>query len=94
MATFCHFHSKDIAKTKQLATVILDKGFEIGLDQTAIKQIFKNTDIVDLKNSEWIRHFDVKTAADERAHAKCLIYHAKGLRGKQKPVGITWTDIK
>ncbi len=94
MATFCHFHSKDMAKTKQLATVILDKGFEIGLDQTAIKQIFKNTDIVDLKNGEWIRHFDVKTAADERAHAKCLIYHAKGLRGKQKPAGITWTDIK
>ena len=79
-------------RTGQIAVRSRDRGPE--LDQNVIKQIFKNTDIVDLKNGEWIRHFDVKTAADERAHAKCLIYHAKGLRGKQKPVGITWTDIK
>ena len=94
MATFCHFHSRDIENTKKLATTILNKRAQIGLDQIAIKQIFKNVSIVDLKNSEWIRHWDIKTASDEQAHAKCLIYHAKGLRGKQKPVGITWTDIK
>lgn len=94
MATFCHFHSKDITKTKQLAKNILNNTFEIGLDQTAIKKIFQNADTVDLKNGEWIRHWDIKTAADQRAHAKCLIYHAKGLRGKQKPVEITWIDIK
>lgn len=96
MATFCHFHSRDLQVIRKIAKEMLDRMFEIGLDQTALKEVFNRNKVTttNLRNGEWVRFWDIKTTSDEQAHARSLIYHQKGLRGKNKPVGITWTDIK
>ena len=87
MATFCHFHPKDLKKVKQVADIIVNtvnsNYFKLGLDQKTLKEVYQ--EFTDL-NKEWIRHFDVKSDKDRLLHSKCLIYHRKGRRGK-----IGWT---
>jgi hypothetical protein len=65
----------------------------IGVDQLVIKQTFGSLPYNNLTHNEWISHLDVKTEEDVKRHNKCLIYHEKGTRGKNKPVETTWTDI-
>ena len=66
----------------------------IGIDQKVIKQIFGSLPYTELRNGEWIRHYDVKTDEDLKQHNECLIYHEKGTRGKNRTVETTWTDIE
>jgi hypothetical protein len=98
MATFCHFHPKNIEDIKRLSSTIVDQLKDVfvqGTDQTVLKKIFNNRhDITNLRNGLWIRHYDVKTSADVKAHETCLVYHEKGTRGKIKDVNTAWTDIK
>jgi len=98
MATFCHFHPKNIEDTRRLSYTIVDQlkdVFVLGTDQTVLKKIFGNRqDITDLHNGTWIRHYDVKTSEDVKSHERCLVYHEKGTRGKMKDVNTAWTDIK
>ena len=96
MATFCNFHHSQKASAKKAAIKmqqIIEDTDTIGVDQLVIKQIFETLPYNNLKHEEWIRHFDVKTNKDLKAHNQCLIYHEKGTRGKLKPVETTWTDI-
>ena len=90
MATFCHFHPKDLKKVKEVADIIInsinENYFKLGLDQKALKEVYQT--YTELDNS-WIRHHDVKSDKDRLLHSKCLIYHRKGRRGK-----IGWTDTK
>ena len=65
----------------------------VGVDQLVIKEIFKQLPFNVLPHGEWIRHLDVKTNEDIEEHGKCLIYHEKGTRGKNKGVKTQWTDI-
>lgn len=98
MATFCHFHPRNLLQIKQLGTMIrsqLKRTFILGMDQVALRDVFIGSqDIIDLKHGKWIRHWDIKEQTDIEAHAECIIYHAKGSRGKINPVGVKWTDIK
>ncbi len=96
MATFCHFHpsrrKESLEAAKQMASDIQHTDM-IGVDQKVIKQFFKELPYTELRNGEWIRHYDVKTEDDLKQHNQCLIYHEKGTRGKNKTVETTWTDI-
>lgn len=97
MATFCHFHPRDIGKIENLADVItrqLKQFFVLGMDQTAIKQVFKQNKGISIMGERWIRHFDVKNKQQLKLHQKTLVYHEKGQRGKYRPVEVTWTDIE
>jgi hypothetical protein len=97
MATFCHFHpsrrKESLEAAKQMASDIQHTDM-IGVDQKVIKQFFKELPYTELRNGEWIRHYDVKTEDDLKQHNQCLIYHEKGTRGKNKTVETTWTDIE
>jgi len=73
---------------------MLRTSYHIGVDQKVIKEVFGRLPYTELKNGEWIRHLDVKTEKDIKEHNRCLVYHEKGTRGKNRPVGITWTDIQ
>ena len=83
MATFCHFHPKDLKKVKKVANYITDTinndHFKIGLDQKALTDVYKTFTKL---SKTWIRHHDVKTDDDKIQHNQCLIYHEKGRRGK------------
>ena len=98
MATFCNFHPKDLVFIKKMAKIMLDQlqsRYVLGMDQQAIKSMFDHREsVTDLRNGEWIRHWDVKTEVDQEQHDQCLIYHEKGTRGKDKGKKIKWTDIE
>jgi hypothetical protein len=93
MATFCHFHPKDLKKVKEVAKRIVDTidkdYFKLGLDQKILKEVYpmeREYQTYTKLDKGWIRHFDVKSDNDKLHHSKCLIYHRKGRRGK-----IGWT---
>jgi hypothetical protein len=97
MATFCHFHASRRREARIMSdamTEMLKTTGKIGVDQKVIKEIFSQLPYNELKNGEWIRHWDVKTEKDIKEHNSCLVYHEKGTRGKYKPIEITWTDIQ
>ena len=83
MATFCHFHPKDLKKVKEVAKRIVDTidkdHFKLALDQKILKEIYQTYTKLD---KSWIRHYDVKDDTDKLHHSQCLIYHTKGTRGK------------
>ena len=93
MATFCHFHANDLVAVRNVAQYILDRikisHLEIGLDQKALAYAFDKIPITKL-DKEWIRHYDVKDDTDIALHSRCLVYHEKGLRGKD--FSKTWTS--
>tara|TARA_Y100000592_G_scaffold63996_1_gene99710 strand:- start:860 stop:1627 length:768 start_codon:yes stop_codon:yes gene_type:complete len=97
MATFCHFsplHKNIVEKVAKLITDTLSTKFVLGMDQIALKQMFrKTTNVTLLNDTNWIRHWDVKNSLDLKKHNSCLIYHEKGTRGKQKGLQTQWTDI-
>jgi len=96
MATFCHFHAEhreEILKMSVMMTKLVKESKTLGVDQKVLKSVFGRLPYQELTNGEWIRHFDVKTENDRQEHDRCLIYHEKGTRGKNKPVETTWTDI-
>jgi hypothetical protein len=96
MATFCNFHHSKRTSAKEAATEmqrLIEDTDTIGVDQLVIKEIFKTLPYNNLKHGEWIRHLDVKTDYDVNEHNKCLIYHEKGTRGKEKGIQVAWTDI-
>jgi len=90
MATFCHFHPDQLNQIRRLSSMIVDRltrCFVQGLDQKALKELFR-TARIDLKHIEWIRHLDIKGKKDLKQHAKGLIYHEKGRRGKIKHTSV------
>ena len=101
MATFCHFHPKDLKKVKEVAKRIVDtidkNYFKLGLDQKILKEVYpmereyqtSTNNYFNKLDKGWIRHLDVKSDKDRLLHSKCLIYHRKGRRGK-----IGWTGTK
>ena len=96
MATFCNFHYNRKTSAKEAALKmqqLIEDTDTVGVDQLIIKQVFKKLPFNILRHGEWIRHRDVKTNKDMIEHAKCLIYHEKGCRGKEKGLQIKWTDI-
>ena len=96
MATFCNFHHGQRVLAKEAAIKmqqLIEDTNTIGVDQLVLKQTFESFPYNNLRHNEWIRHLDVKTEEDVKQHNKCLIYHEKGTRGKNKPVETTWTDI-
>jgi len=97
MATFCHFHPKRKEESLTSATMMtkmVKESKTIGVDQKVLKQVFGSLPYTELTNGEWIRHWDVKTEQDRQEHNRCLVYHEKGTRGKNKPVEVRWKDIK
>ena len=97
MATFCHFHPSRRQEARVMSSAMIEMlttTDKIGVDQKVIKEIFGRLPYTELKNGEWIRHWDVKTQKDIKEHNSCLVYHEKGTRGKNKPIKITWTDIQ
>ena len=96
MATFCHFHP-----SRRIEALLAARSMEdhitnsdmIGIDQKVIKQVFGVLPYTELTSGEWIRHLDVKTEQDRGEHLKCLVYHEKGCRGKEKGEQVQWTDI-
>jgi hypothetical protein len=96
MATFCNFHHSRQTSAKEAALKmqqLIEDTDTVGVDQLVIKQVFKKLPFNILTHGEWIRHLDVKTDTDMAEHGKCLIYHEKGCRGKEKGLQIQWTDI-
>ena len=97
MATFCHFHPRDIQHTRKLSSSMVEQLKDVmllGTDQIVLKKIFGDIrDTTDLANNEWIRHYDVKQYKDEKAHRRCLVYHEKGVRGKNRTVDTTWKNM-
>ena len=96
MATFCNFHHSRQTHAKEAALKmqqLIEDTDTVGVDQLVIKEIFKQLPFNILPHGEWIRHLDVKSKEDIAEHSKCLIYHEKGTRGKNKGVKIQWTDI-
>jgi hypothetical protein len=96
MATFCNFHHSRSKNAKEAALKmqqLIEDTDTIGVDQLVIKQVFKSLPYNNLKHGEWIRHLDVKTDTDIIEHVKCLIYHEKGSRGKEKGISISWNHI-
>ena len=90
MATFCHFHPDQLKQIRRLSSMIVDqltRCFVQGLDQKILKELFM-TARIDLKHIEWIRHLDIKGKKDLKQHAKGLIYHEKGRRGKIKHTSV------
>ena len=97
MATFCNFHPSRRQEARVMSSAMIEMlktTDHIGVDQKVIKQVFGQLPYTELKNGEWIRHWDVKTEKDIKEHHSCLVYHEKGTRGKNRPVEITWTDIQ
>ena len=97
MATFCNFHHSKRTSAKEAAMEmqrLIEDTDTIGVDQLVLKQTFKALPYNKLTHGEWIRHLDVKTDDDVSEHNKCLIYHEKGSRGKNKTVDTTWKDIE
>ena len=90
MATFCHFHPKDLKIIKEIAKRIVNtinnNYFKIGLDQKILTEVYQTYTYLD---ESWIRHWDTKTDEQIKEQNRCLIYHEKGSRGK-----IGWTDTK
>ena len=90
MATFCHFHPKDLTAIKTVAKRIVNTinndYFKIGLDQKILTEVYQTYTYLD---ESWIRHWDTKTDEQIKEQNRCLIYHEKGNRGK-----IGWTDTK
>ena len=71
-----------------------ERRYALGTDQIVLKKIFGDIrDTTDLANNEWIRHYDVKQYKDEKAHRRCLVYHEKGVRGKNRTVDTTWKNM-
>ena len=96
MATFCNFHHSKRTSAKEAAIEmqrLIEDTDTIGVDQLIIKQTFKALSYNNLTHCEWIRHLDVKTDYDVNEHSKCLIYHEKGTRGKEKGISISWNHI-
>jgi len=96
MATFCNFHYGRHTSAKEAALKmqqLIEDTDTVGVDQLVIKEVFKKLPFNILPHGEWIRHLDVKTNEDIAEHGKCLIYHEKGCRGKEKGLQIKWTDI-
>ncbi len=96
MATFCNFHHSRMQQAKKAAVQMKDliqNSDTIGVDQLVIKEVFSKYHYNNLLHKRWIRHRDVKTERDVKAHNKCLIYHEKGTRGKGKGIKVEWTDI-
>ena len=96
MATFCNVHSShrsDAHKAALKMKELIESTDKVGVDQLVIKEIFSRLEYNNLRHGEWIRHYDVKTDQDVAMHKRCLVYHEKGTRGKNKTVEITWTDI-
>jgi hypothetical protein len=97
MATFCHFHASRRQEARDMSRAMIEmlkETDQIGVDQKVIKEIFSQLPYNELKNGEWIRHWDIKTQKDIKEHNSCLVYHEKGTRGKYKQIEITWTDIQ
>ena len=97
MATLCHFHCMDIDNIKKMGKLIteqLRREFVIGMDQKAIKNVFGDKQNLNILGNRWIRHHDAKTPEAIAAHNWCLIYHEKGMRGKDKGPKVKWTDIE
>ena len=96
MATFCHFHpsrrEEALSAAKQMTDDIQNTDV-VGIDQKVIKKVFGVLPYTELTSGEWIRHLDVKTEQDRAEHLKCLVYHEKGCRGKEKGEQVQWTDI-
>jgi len=96
MATFCNFHHSRQTSAKEAAVKmqqLIEDTDTVGVDQLVIKEVFKKLPFNILTHGEWIRHLDVKTKDDIAEHGKCLIYHEKGCRGKEKGLQTQWTDI-
>ena len=96
MATFCNFHYRRKQHAKKAAVRMKDliqNTDTIGVDQLVLKEVFGKFHYNNLIHRQWIRHHDVKTEHDLELHNKCLIYHEKGTRGKQKGIKVSWTDI-
>ena len=96
MATFCNFHYSKRSQAKVSAIMmqeLIENTDRIGVDQLVLTEIFQNLPFNNLKHGEWIRHYDVKQEWQKKEHDKCLIYHEKGSRGKDKGIKIKWTDI-
>lgn len=81
MATLCHFHGRDHERVASMRSR-LEQGGLTCPDQLAIKQAFGGADVTNL-NEMWIRHQDIKTEKDAEQHGRCLVFHAKGTRGKK-----------
>jgi hypothetical protein len=97
MATFCHFHPKrkeESLASASMMTKMVKESKTMGVDQKVLKQVFGSLPYTELTNGEWIRHWDVKTEQDREEHNRCLVYHEKGTRGKNKPVEVRWKDIQ
>mgnify|MGYP001212291867 CR=1 FL=1 len=96
MATFCHFHPRDLDKIRRYGTKLLNivtkQSWKIGIDQKMLNEIHKENAVA--LNGTWMRHKNVKGAEDKKLHDECIIYHEKGTRGKLKPVEMSWTDIE
>lgn len=96
MATFCNFHHERMQHAKKAAIRmkdLIENTDTIGVDQLVIKEVFGKFHYNNLIHRQWIRHHDVKTEHDLELHNKCLIYHEKGTRGKNKGMKVEWTDI-
>jgi hypothetical protein len=97
MATFCNFHPSRRREARAMSRDMIEMlktTDQVGVDQKVIKRVFGALPYNELKNGEWIRHWDVKTEKDMQEHNSCLVYHEKGTRGKNRPVETTWTDIQ
>jgi len=96
MATFCNFHYSRRSQAKESAIrmqELIEHTDRIGVDQLVLTEIFQNLPYNNLRHGEWIRHYDVKQEWQKKEHNKCLIYHEKGSRGKDKGIKVKWTDI-
>jgi len=81
MATLCHLHGRDHERVADMRTQLQQRGLTCP-DQMAIKHAFGDAAVTKL-NEVWIRHQDIKTKKDAELHGRCLVFHAKGTRGKQ-----------
>ena len=81
MATLCHFHGRDHGRVAHMLSQLEQRGLTCP-DQLVIKQAFGDADFANLDQA-WIRHQDIKTEKDAELHGRCLVFHAKGTRGKK-----------
>ena len=80
MATLCHFHGSDHESVARLRRQLEQQGLAHS-DQAALKSAFGSIPKTDL-DQRWIRHWDIKSNTDMDLHRQCLVFHAKGTRGK------------
>lgn len=81
MATLCHFHGGDHESVARMRQRLEQQGLAQS-DQAALKFSFATTPKTNLDN-KWIRHQDIKSKSDMCLHNQCMVFHAKGTRGKK-----------